>query len=222
VFGPQLKWSLWRDFAPVAGLATYPLGMAVSLQTGATNVREFVEWVKKNPTATFGSPGLGGQNHFLGSQFARQAGIDMPVTPYKGTPPLITDLVGGHVPAAVTLMDEMLKYHRSGRVRVIGIFSEARSDLMPDIPTMGEQGIEVASGDGWTAMWAPAKTPAAEIARMQNAVRRILEMPQVRETMMTRLSVLPRYMDAEEMARRQRAELADWEPVIKASGFKPD
>jgi tripartite-type tricarboxylate transporter receptor subunit TctC len=114
-------------------------------------------------------------------QFAKAAGIDLPVTPYKGTPPLITDLVGGHVPAAVTLMDEMLKFHRSGKVRVIGIFSDKRSELMPEIPTMAEQGIKVAGGEGWTAMWAPIKTPAAEIERMQRALQKDLATPQVRE-----------------------------------------
>ena len=222
VFGPQLKWDIWRDFAPVAGLVSYPLGMAVSMQTGATNVREFVEWVKKNPSASFGTPGLGGQNHFLGVQFAKAAGIDLPVTPYKGTPPLITDLVGGHVPAAVTLMDEMLKFHRAGKARVIGIFSDKRSELMPEIPTMAEQGIKVAGGEGWTAMWAPIKTPAAEIERMQRALQKVLATPQVRDALVTRLSVMPDYLNGQQMAKRQRDELAVWEPVIKASGFKPE
>ena len=145
VFGSQIKWDIWRDFAPVAGLVSYPLGMAVSLRhrrDQRARVRRLGE--EEPAAATFGTPGLGGQNHFLGVQFAKAAGIDLPVTPYKGTPPLITDLVGGHVPAAVTLMDEMLKYHRAGKVRVIGIFSDKRSELMPDIPTMAEQGIKVA------------------------------------------------------------------------------
>lgn len=224
VFGPRLKWNLWRDFAPVAGLVSYPLGMAVSLNTGATNAREFIDWVRANPTASFGTPGLGGQNHFLGMQFAKAAGIELPVTPYKGTPPLITDLVGGHVPCAVTLMDEMLRHHRAGKLRVIGIFSDQRSELMPDIPTMAEQGIKVgaSSGDGWTAMWAPAKTPPAELDRMQRALRAVLARPDVREILTTRLMVTPHFRDAREMAKQQRAELAFWEPIIKASGFKPE
>lgn len=223
VFGSQLKWDLWRDFAPVAALASYPLGMAVSTATGATSVREFVQWVREHPNeASFGTPGLGGQNHFLGAQFAKATGIDLPVTPYKGTPPLITDLVGGHVPAAVTLMDEMLKHHRGGRVRVIGIFSDQRSELMPDIPTMAEQGVKMLASEGWTAMWAPARTPPAEIARMQQALREVLQTPAVRELMLTRLSVVPTYQDAAQMARRQREELAAWEPIIKASGFKAE
>jgi tripartite-type tricarboxylate transporter receptor subunit TctC len=222
VFGSQIKWDIWRDFAPVAGLASYPLGMAVSLDTGATDAKSFVAWVKKTPGATFGTPGLGGQNHFLGVQFAKAAGIELPVTPYKGTPPLITDLVGGHVPAAVTLMDEMLKYHRAGKVRVIGIFSDKRSPLMPDIPTMQEQGIPVATGDAWTAMWAPAKTPPAELERMQRALQAVLAKPDVKELLMSRLQVVPHFRNAQEMARLQRDELATWEPIIKASGFRPE
>jgi len=221
VFGHELKWNLWRDFAPVAGIASYPLGMAVATHTGASNVREFVAWVKQHPAASFGTPGLGGQNHFLGVQFARSAGITLPVVPYKGTPPLIGDLVGGHVPAAVTLMDQIITFHRSGRVRVIGIFSDRRFELMPDIPTMAEQGVDVPAGEGWTAMWAPAKTPPAAIARMEDAVRKVLALPEVRETLTQRLSVLPHFLDAQAMAERQRKELAAWEPVIKASGFKP-
>ena len=223
VFANQLKWSLWRYFAPVAGLVSYPLGMGVSLQTGATNAQEFVRWVKANPgKASFGTPGLGGQNHFLGVQFAKVAGIDLPVTPYKGTPPMITDLLGGHVPAGVTLMDELLKHHRAGKARVIGIFSDRRSELMPDIPTMAEQGFKVSSDEGWTAMWAPAKTPAAEIARMQQAIQKVLAQPGVREYLTTRLAVTPHYRNAEEMAQAQREEIATYEPIIKASDFKPE
>ena len=88
---------------------------------------------------------------------------------------------------------------------MIGIFSEKRSDLMPDIPTMAEQGIQVSAGDGWTAMWAPAKTPPAEIERMERALQKILSTPEVREVLMQRLMVSPHFMNAQEMAQRQRA-----------------
>lgn len=223
VFGPQIKWNIWRDFAPVAGLVSYPLGMAVHTDLGVSNAREFVQWVRANPKkASFGTPGLGGQNHFLGVQLAKVAGVDLPVTPYKGTPPMITDLLGGHVPAGISLMDELIKHQRSGKLRVIGIFSDKRSELMPDIPTFTEQGYKVSSGDGWTAMWAPAKTAPSEIARIQQALQKILASPQVRDYLMTRLAVEPHYRNAEEMAKAQRDELATWEPIIKASGFKPD
>ena len=223
VFGPQLKWNIWRDFAPVAGLVSYPLGMAVNADLGVNNVQEFVQWAKANPNkASFGTPGTGGQNHFLGVQFAKVAGIELTVTPYKGTPPMITDLLGGHVPSGISLMDELIKHQRSGKLRVIGIFSDKRSELIPDIPTFAEQGYKVSSGDGWTAMWAPIKTPTADIARMQQALQKILANPQVKEYLMTKLTVVPHYRNGEEMAKAQRDELATWEPIIKSSGFKPD
>ena len=126
------------------------------------------------------------------------------------------------MPAAVTLMEDLLKQHRAGRLRVVGTFSDKRSELMPDIPTFAEQGYKVSSGDGWTAMWAPAKTPPAEIARMQQVLQKILGNPQVREFLMTNLAVVPHYLNAKEMAKAQRDELATWEPIIKASGFKPE
>ena len=223
VFGPQLKWNIWRDFAPVAGLVSYPLGMAVNADLGVNNVQEFVQWAKANPNkASFGTPGTGGQNHFLGVQFAKVAGIELTVTPYKGTPPMITDLLGGHVPSGISLMDELIKHQRSGKLRVIGIFSDKRSELIPDIPTFAEQGYKVSSGDGWTAMWVPIKTATADIARMQQALQKILANPQVKEYLMTKLTVVPHYRNGEEMAKAQRDELATWEPIIKSSGFKPD
>lgn len=223
VFRDQLKWNIERDFVAVATLASYPLGMAVSLATGATNAREFVEWARKNPkAANFGTPGLGGQNHFLGVQLAKTAGIELPVVPYKGTPPLVTDLVGGQVASAIGLLDGMLPQHRAGKIRVVGVFTKERSPLMPDIPTFAEQGIAVTSGEGWTGLWARAGTPAAEVERVQRAVQKVLALPEVRETMSTRLWVQPHYRATAEMAALQHAELAHWEPIIRASGFKPE
>ena len=134
--GPKLKWDFLRDFETVAGIASFPLGMSVSLATGVTTAQEFVRWARDNPRlANFGTPGASGQNHFLGVQFAKLAGIELPLVPYKGSPPLMTDLLGGHLPAAITLMDQMLAQHRAGKTRIIGVFTEKRSDLMPDIPT---------------------------------------------------------------------------------------
>ena len=223
VFKDQIKWSSVRDFAPVASFASYPLGMGVATSLGVNNVREFVEWSKKNPSKTsFGTPGMGGQNHFLGVQLAKAAGIELPVTPYKGSPPMVTDLLGGHVPSAISLLDGMMAHHRSGKIKVIGVFTKERSPLMPDIPTFAEQGIDVTSSEGWTGMWAKAGTPSAEVQRMEKAIQQVLQMPDVKDLMSQRLMVHPVFRNAGEMDQLQRAELAHWEPIIKASGFKPE
>ena len=221
--GHNIKWDILRDFAPVCALASYPLGMGVAQHTGASSAREFVEWVKKNPgKASVGTPGLGGQNHFLGLQFAKTAGIELPVTPYKGSPPMVTDLLGGHVACAVSLLDGMLAHHRAGKLQVIGIFAKERSPLMPEISTFAEQGIDVTSGEAWTGMWAKAGTPAAELERLQRAVKQALEMPDVKQTMSTKLWAHPHFRGATETDALMRAELAHWKPVIDASGFKQE
>lgn len=223
VFPQQVRWNIVRDFAPVATLASYPLGMGVALGTGATNAREFIQWAKQNPArSSFGTPGTGGQNHFLGVQLAKVAGISLPVTPYKGTPPMVTDLLGGHVPAAISLLDGMMAHHRAGKIRVIGVFTKERSPLMPDIATFAEQGIDVTSGEAWTGMWAREGTPAAEIQRMQKALQQILQMPDVKELLTQTLLVQPHYRSGAELDALQRAELAHWEPIIRESGFKPE
>ena len=219
--GHNIRWNILKDFTGVASVASYPLGMGVALNTGATNAREFIEWAKKNPSkASYGTPGQGGQNAFLGVQLAKTAGIELQVAPYKGSPPMVTDLVGGHVPSAISLMDGLMAHHRAGRIRVIGIFTKERSPLMPEIPTFAEQGIDVTSGEGWTAMWAKAGTPAAEVQRMQAAVKQVLEMPDVRELMIHRLWAFPDFRNGTETEARQRTELAHWDPIIKASGFR--
>ena len=222
VFGQQIKWNIWRDFAPVAGLVTYPIGMAASLQSGITNARQLVDATKTKGSLNFGTPGPGGQNHFLGEQFAKVAGIQMVHTPYRGTTPLLTDLMGGHVPLGVTLGADIIRHHRDGKVKMLGIFSDKRSELMPDIPTFVEQGVNVTGGAGWTGLWARAGTPPAELERIGRAVQKILALPEVQQTLSQKLSVQPHFRDGRAMAALQREELAHWEPIIKASGFKPD
>ncbi|MEZ5658159.1 MAG: tripartite tricarboxylate transporter substrate-binding protein [Burkholderiaceae bacterium] len=221
-FAERIKWDIFKDFAPVAQLVSYPLGMAVSNETGAASAPEFVAWAKAHPDkANVGTPGAGGQNHFLSVEFAKAAGIELPLVPYKGSGPLVTDLIGGHVPAGVTLMGGMMNNHKAGKLKVIGIFTSERSPLMPDIPTMKEQGIDVTSGEGWTAMWAPAGTPKAELERMQSALEAVLGTPEMREALMSKLFVVPDFRPAAQAGARERAEIDHWRPIIQASGFKP-
>ncbi|MEZ5649304.1 MAG: tripartite tricarboxylate transporter substrate-binding protein [Burkholderiaceae bacterium] len=221
-FADRIKWDIFKDFAPVAQLVSYPLGMAVANTTGATNAKEFVAWAKAHPQqANVGTPGAGGQNHFLSVEFAKAAGIELPLVPYKGSPPLVTDLIGGHVPAGVTLMAGMMNHAAAGKLHVIGIFAKERSPLIPEVPTMIEQGIDVTSGEGWTAMWAPAGTPKTELERMQGALKAVLGKADMREALMSKLFVVPDFQPAGPMIDRQRAEIDHWRPIIAASGFKP-
>jgi len=217
-----LRFDFLADTTPVAMIVSYPLALAVSPKTGARDAREFMSWVKANPAqGLFGTAGLGGHTHFSGLQLAKAAGTDLTVVPYKGNGPLVTDLLGGQVPAGIMTAGDIIQFHRDGRVKVVGVFGTKRSPLMPDVPTLIEQGYNVDTGDAWTGMWANAKTPRAEIERMQNAVRQVLAQPDVRETLTNKAVMTVDFKTAAEMDAIQKKEFAYWGPVIKATGFTP-
>jgi tripartite-type tricarboxylate transporter receptor subunit TctC len=218
-----LRYDMLKDFAPVGVIVSYPLALAVAQHTGAKTAKEYVAWMKSsgNPKDTsFGSAGAGGHTHFSGVQLGKAVGVDMQVIPYRGNGPVVNDLLGGQVPAAVMTAGDILPHHRSGRVRMVGVFGAQRSAMMPDVPTLKEQGIDVDTGDAWTGMWAPANTPKDKLDQVQNALKYALGLPEVRE-ILDRATLHPDFRPAEEMDRMQRKELAYWGPVIKATGFTP-
>jgi tripartite-type tricarboxylate transporter receptor subunit TctC len=218
-----LRYDLLNDLAPVAVVVSYPLALAVSAKTGVNNVKEYVAWAKANPqNSVFGSAGLGGHTHFSGLQLAKAAGIELNVVPYKGNGPLVTDLLGGQVPAGIMTAGDIALHQKSGQVKLIGVFGEKRSPLLPDVPTLIEQGYNVETGDAWTGMWAPAKTPKAELDRMQAALKQVLAMPEVRDLLVNKQTMNPDFRSAVDLDKLQRKELAYWGPVIKATGFKPE
>ncbi len=218
-----LRYDLLTDLTPVAVVISYPLALVVSTQTGVTDVKGFVEWVKAHPgKAMFGTAGLGGQTHFTGLQFGKAIGVPMNVVPYKGNGPLVTDLLGGQLAAAVMTAGDILPHAKSGKVRILAVFGTARSPLLPGVPTATEQGVAVDSGEAWAGIWAPARTPKAELDRMQTALGKVLAMPDVRTTLQQRATLNPDFRPAADLDRLQRKELAYWGPVIKASGFTPD
>ena len=218
-----LRYDFLTDLTPVAMVVSYPLALAVSPKTGATNAREFINWVKANPgQGLFGSAGLGGHTHFSGLQLGKAAGVEMTVVPYKGNGPLVTDLLGGQVPAGIMTAGDIIQFHREGKVKVVGVFGSKRSPLMPEVPTMIEQGFNVDTGDAWTGLWAPAKTPKAELDRMQAAIKQVLAQPDVRELLTTKAVMTVDFRGAAELDQIQRKEINYWGPVIKATGFKPE
>jgi len=218
-----LKYAMLKDFAPVAVVVSYPLALAVGQDTGVKTAKDFVAWAKSHPQqASFGTAGAGGQTHFSGLQLGKAIGVKLQAIPYRGNGPLITDLLGGQVAAGVMTAGDILPHQSSGKARVVAVFGAQRSALLPDVPTFKEQGIDIDTGDGWTGMWAPAKTPQAQVDRMQNALRHVLGLPEVRDILANKATLNPDFQPADEMDKLLRKELAYWGPVIKASGFTPD
>jgi tripartite-type tricarboxylate transporter receptor subunit TctC len=215
------KYDVLKDMTPVAGIAAYPLGMAVAPNISVSNATEFVAWAKANPSkAAFGNAGAGGQTHFSGIQFGKITGIDFRAVAYKGAAPMMVDLIAGHVPAGIGIIDSLISQHRAGKIKLIGIFSDKRSPLIPDVPTLIEQGINLSTGDAWTQLWAPPRMPRAEVERIQEAARKALENADLKDQFTNKLAVSPDFKTADQMTKMQSDELKLWAPIIKASGFK--
>ena len=217
-----LKFDMLTDFTPVGVIVSYPLALAVGVQSGIKTAKEYVAWVKANPnSASFGTAGAGGHTHFSGIQLGKAVGVELQVIPYRGNGPLVTDLLGGQVPAGVMTAGDILPHQKSDRVRVLGVFGAKRSAVLPDVPTFKEQGINIDTGDAWTGMWAPANTPKDKLAQVQNALKYALALPEVRDSLINKATLTPDFRPSDEMDALQRKELAYWGPVIKATGFTP-
>lgn len=218
----ELRYDMFADLQPVAVLVSFPQGMVVHPSTGVKNARELAEWMRKSPDRAFiGNGGLGSESHFYALEFGKAVGVATSVVPYRGNGPLMTDLIGGQVGVGIAAASDIIGPMRDGRVRAIGVFSARRSPLLPDVPTMVEQGIKLEGPEPWSGMWASARMPKPEVERMQAALRQVLAMPDVREVLVQRYSFNPDFRPAAEMDRMQHADMAYWGPVIKASGFKP-
>lgn len=217
-----LGYDMNTDFTSVARLTSYPMAMVVNSSIGVKNAKEYAAWIKANPEkANFGTAGQGGDTHFNGLQFGKLAGTPMQVVPYRGNAPLITDLMGGQILTGNMVAGEAIQHVKSGKLQYVGIYAPKRSPLLPDVPTMAEQGFNTGGDDGWMGVWGPAKLPREEVERMQNAFKAILSAPDIKEMLLSKFLMVADYQPGSEVDKQLQAELAHWGPIIKASGFKP-
>jgi tripartite-type tricarboxylate transporter receptor subunit TctC len=217
-----LGYDMNTDFTSVARLTSYPMAMVVNSSIGVKTAKEYVAWLKANPSKnTFGTAGQGGDTHFNGLQFGKLAGIPMQVVPYRGNGPLVVDMLGGQILTGNMLAGDALQHVKSGKLNYIGVFAPQRSSLLPDVLTMTEQGFNTGGDDGWMAVWGPAKLPAAELERMQTAIKNVLATPEVKEILLSKFLQVADYRSGADVDKSLQAELAHWGPIIKASGFTP-
>ena len=209
------------DFTPISQVGTYEFVAAVGPKAPVTTLKDFVAWAKANPNdANYGIPGTGTLPHFLGALFARTAGLDMRAVAYRGGAPAVTDLMGGQYPILFIGTTDVLEAHKSGRIRVLATSDVARSPFLPEVPTFKEAGYDL-RGNGWYALYAPAKTPADFIARVNTSVVTAIKSPEIREKLLG-LGLSPTGTSGPELASIQKADMELWAPAVKASGFTPE
>jgi len=226
VFAPlthtKLRYDPIKDFAPVSLAATFQLALAVGPGSPAKTLHEYIAWVRANPAkATYGTPTAGGPPHFFGVMLARAAGVDLVFVPYKGGAPLVTDLVGGQVPAGITALSEMIKQHQSGKVRVLASSGAQRSPAAPDVPTFKELGLAAIEFTGWQAFHTTAGTPRPTVDRLSTAIASAIKAPEVSERLLA-IGLEPVGSTPDELASRVAEDTARWAPIVKASGFRAE
>ena len=209
------------DFAPITQIATFDLGVAVGASVPARSLKELVAWLGANPNqAIYGTPAAGSLPHFFAVLFAREAKLDFRHVAYKGNAQAIVDLIGGHLPIHFTSSQDFVETHKSGRIRVLATSGDRRSTALPDVPTFAENGYAI-HGHGWHGLYAPAKTSAEVVARLNAAVVAAIRKPEIQERLTT-LGLQPTGTSPAKLAEIQKADTAFWGPIVKASGFKPD
>jgi tripartite-type tricarboxylate transporter receptor subunit TctC len=208
------------DFAPISQVATFDMGVAVGSSVPAKSLKELIDWLKANPgRASYGSPAAGSLPHFFAVQLGQMTGLDLAHVAYKGSPPAITDLIAGHLPAYFGPAQELIEAHKAGRIRVLATSGTARSSVLSDVPTFREAGYDI-HGEVWFGVYAPGKTPADVIARLNKAIVTALHSPEIRAKMPA-MGLRPTATSGAELAKIQRQDFQRWGPVVKASGFKP-
>ena len=207
------------DFQALSQVSIYEFGVAVGT---AVPVREFphmMAWIKANPEkANFGVPATGSLPHFFALMVNKATNTNSPVIGYKGSAPLNTDLMGGHVPVAIDTVDTMLPLHIAGKIKILGTSGEKRS--VPTIPTLKESGFNIAA-TGWNVIFAKSSMPADKAARIAKEVAAIMQLPAVRDKFINAKAepISSTQQQTKDMLSKFKAQ---WQPVIQQSGLKFD
>jgi tripartite-type tricarboxylate transporter receptor subunit TctC len=216
-----LPFNFLRDFSPVASLAEVPLVMVVNPLVPAKTVPAFIAHAKANPgKISMASFGIGSSSHLGGELFKVMAGLDMVHIPYRGSAPALSDLIGGRVDVMFDTLLASLPHIRSGALRPLAVTGNARSELQPDIPTVGEtvSGYEAV---GWNGIAVLKGTPTEIIERLNRDINAGLENATIRARF-AELAIVPRPLRPAEYGNHLAAETEKWAKVVRFAGIKPE
>ena len=208
-----------KDFVPISMLSRTPMTLIVSPSFPANSVKDLVALAKATPgKLTYASPGTGNPNHIAGELFKLSAGVDLVHVPYKGAGPVMTDVIGGHVPVAFVTLAAALPQLRAGKLKLLAITSDRRWSALPDVPTMSEAGVRGLEIVEWFGILAPAGTPKAVIARLNEEIVTAVRSPEVQARLVEQ-GLEPVTTTSEEFRTVIRSDIAKWSKAIKQMGI---
>lgn len=209
-----------RDFIAVSHVNNYEFAVSVGAAIPVRELNHLLAWLRANPgKANFGVPATGSLPHFFALMMGEKAKVDAQVVGYRGSAPLLTDLIGGQVAVGVDTFDTVLPQHDAGKIRILAISSEKRSPLAPGIPTFKEAGIDLVA-TGWNAFFAPATMPKAKVELLAKAIREVMQDgdTQRKFTDQKMAPVVSTQAQTQAMLKSFRAQ---WAPVVQKSGYQP-
>ena len=211
-----------RDFTPVAGFASFPNALALSGGTPAKSVAEYVAWVKSagGGKGAVGVPAPASVHEFMVKVMGQKFGLDLVAAPYRGSAPMMTDMLGNQIAAGVGSIPDFIENHRAGKLRVVAVMGSSRQALLPDVPTLAEAGLAGFEELPFYGIFAPAGTPKTVLDPFAAALAKVIAVPEVKERL-TAMGLSVGFMSQAQLAARERAYEATWSRIIKASGFQP-
>ena len=215
----NLRYDPSKDFTPLGRVCVVDYALTTGPATPAKTIGEYLQWARdpKNK-ASFGSPGAGTIPHFIGQGFTQRTKTDIVHVPYKGSALTMVDLMGGNVSLGVSPLADAIEHHRNGKVRILATTGSQRSTSLKDVPTLKEVCIDLVV-DGWYGVYAPAGLPEAQLQALSKALE-LAVMKQEEFFLKNAMRAAP--LRPEALAQLQRTEMAQWEPWVKASGFKAE
>ncbi len=210
-----------KDFAPVGFVGYTPLILVANGALPMRNAKELVAAAKQKPGAiTYGSVGVGSASHLAGVMLESAAGIQWQHVPYRGGAPALNDLMAGHVNTMFMSPVVSLQHLQSGKLSALALAAPSRLEVLPNVPTMAEQGYPV-DASYWFGLVAPAGTPPAVLAKLEKALAEVLAMPDVRQRL-TGMGAIVQPLNGKQFGDYIGAELVKWADVVKQAGVKPE
>jgi tripartite-type tricarboxylate transporter receptor subunit TctC len=210
-----------KDFAPVTLVANLPFVLVANPNLPASNIRELIALAKARPgQLTFASSGSGSTSHLSMEMLKAATGIDIRHVPYKGSPQAFTDVMGGQVDLVFDTAVYALPQVRAGRVKMLAVASARRSALLPDLPTVAEQGVPGYESGAWLGAVFPVGTPAPVVARMYAELNRIMNAPEMRERLSSLGGEPLSSASPEEFGRHISSEMRKWGKAVADSGAR--
>lgn len=218
----NLPYDTLRDFTPVTLTALTAQVLVAHISLPASNIRELIAFAKTNPgRLNFGSYGFGSSSHIYGEILKVNAGIDMVHVPYKGATDATRDLVAGRLDLSFMALTAAQPHIRAGSLKVLGVVGQRRLPGLPEVPTIGEQGVAGLEHAGWLGIFAPANTPAKVVERLNAEIGKVLRTSEIISRFRQGGSEA-KGSSAKEFLALVQSDSAQWGEVIHRLGLKPD